>query len=196
MKLFAIPFVKRYSPGVIAFLSQLHCFIFCQVILLQPVFDVLQNSKYCTWFLCLVSTIKWRGGLPSSAVVPQIYALHGSFWDLVTWSLVQTFLGKAAGEAPAWVVTGPFFKGFFFGTCFFGKLSSWPFHLCNHAQFTDWLSLLHCWLLLLPVCLPSSLERKALQFLWPKYFLLARNFLQAFLLPRSCWKVLLQPGGC
>ena len=118
MKLFAIPFVKRYSPGVIAFLSQLHCFIFCQVILLQPVFDVLQNSKYCTWFLCLVSTIKWRGGLPSSAVVPQIYALHGSFWDLVTWSLVQTFLGKAAGEAPAWVVTGPFFKGFFWHLLF------------------------------------------------------------------------------
>lgn len=54
-----------------------------------------------------------EGGLPSSAVVPQIYALHGSFWDLVTWSLVQTFLGKAAGEAPAWVVTGAFFKGFF-----------------------------------------------------------------------------------
>ena len=97
-------------------------------------------SKYCAWFLCLVSTIKWRGGLPSSAVVPQIYALHGSLLDLVTWSLVQAFLGKVAGEAPAWVVTGPFFKIFFLALAFlasflaaglfiFATMPNWFFRL-------------------------------------------------------------------
>ena len=154
-------------------------------------------SKYCTWFLCLVSTIKWRGGLPSSAVVPQIYALHGSFWDLVTWSLVQTFLGKAAGEAPAWVVTGPFFKGFLLALAFLASLAAGLFIFATMPNLLFRLAFSPALLAAAAASLPSLLLRKeGRQFLWPKYFLLARNFFQAFFWPRSYWKVLLQPGGC
>ena len=77
-----------------------------------------------------------------------------------------------AGVALAWDALGPFFDGFFLavvfleGECF---LTSWPFHLCNHAQIFFWIAVsLQNWLLLLlllllaaaAASLPSLLLRK------------------------------------
>ena len=139
--------------------------------------------------------------MPSSAVVPQIYALHGSLLGLVTWSLVQTFLGKAAGEAPAWVVTGPFFKGFFLALAFLASLAAGLFifatmpNLLFRLAFSP--ALLAAAAAAAAASLPSLLLRKeGSPISLAKVFPFGKEFLSGIFWPRSYWKVLLQPGGC
>ena len=76
-------------PSVIQVLPQLQCLILSNVVFFQPLLDMLQDLQV----FGVVHTINETFPLPSSAVVPQMYALHGSLFVFAILNFVHFFLG-------------------------------------------------------------------------------------------------------